>query len=411
MKLRLLKVDFVDEAVDKCLDYIKKHWKLETVEVELAEALGKIISQDIVSLVNVPDFNRSTVDGYGVIANDTYGATEGIPSILTLLETVEMGSRAHSNLRPGECAYVPTGGMIPQGCDAMVMIEYTEIIGEGEVAIYSPVSYRENITRIGEDVKEGEVVLKRGTCLGAKEIGVLAAIGFTMVEIYAPITISIFSTGDEIIEPGESCKTGQIRDINGYGISAMAKALGMKIQRHKIIKDNQDMLKSALEEARMDSNIVLLSGGSSQGTKDYSEKSIHSMGEPGVFTHGLAIKPGKPTILGAADGVWYVGLPGHPVSAMIVFDVVVGSVIRNIRNETPKPSLYAKMKTNIASAPGKETYVLAKLSEENGHWTAEPIHGKSGLITSLSQADGYIVVDKNCEGVRKDEIVKIRQFR
>ncbi|MGB5822994.1 MAG: gephyrin-like molybdotransferase Glp [Proteocatella sp.] len=409
--MKLLKVDFVDEAAAKCLEYIQKQWKLETLEIPLQNAFGKILSEDIESSVYVPDFNRSTVDGYAVISGDTHGATESIPSILTLVETIEMGKEANSSLNSGECAYVPTGGMIPAGCDAMVMIEYTEPFSESDIAIYSPVAYRENITMRGEDVKEGEIVIKRGTHLGAKEIGVLAAIGCSKVQIYAPITISVFSTGDEIIEPGEKCKTGQVRDINGYGISAMAQEMGMKLQRHRIIKDDEGMLKSALEEASRDSKIVVLSGGSSQGAKDYSERIIHSMGAPGVFTHGLAIKPGKPTILGAAGGVWYVGLPGHPVSAMIVFDVIVGSVIRKIRNETLKPSPYAKMKTNLASAPGKETYVLAKLSEEEGQWIAEPIHGKSGLITSLSQADGYIVVDKNCEGVRKDEIVKIRQLR
>ena len=153
-----------------------------------------------------------------------------------------------------------------------------------------------------------------------------------------------------------------------------------------------------------------MSGGSSQGAKDYSEKVIDSMGSPGVFTHGLAIKPGKPTILGAADGVWYIGLPGHPVSAMIVFDVIVAEAIRNLRAEKPQPYIYARMKTNIASSPGKQTYLLARLMEEEGEWTAEPVYGKSGLITSLSKADGYIVIDKNCEGIRKDEIVRVRQL-
>lgn len=409
--MKLLRVDFVDEAVEKCLEYIQKQWKLEALEIPLQNTFGEILSEDVISSVYVPDFNRSTVDGYAVISSDTHGATESIPSILTLVETVEMGKEANSCLKSGECAYVPTGGMIPAGCDAMVMIEYTEAFADSDIAIYSPVAYRENLTMRGEDLKEGAIVLKRGTRLGAKEIGVLAAIGCSRVKVYAPITISIFSTGDEIVEPGEKCETGQVRDINGYGISAMARELGMKLQRHKIIKDDEDLLKAELRAASRDSKIVVLSGGSSQGAKDYSEKTIHSMGAPGVFTHGLAIKPGKPTILGAADGVWYVGLPGHPVSAMIVFDVIVGSVIRKIRNETLKPSPYARMKTNLPSAPGKETYVLAKLSEENGQWVAEPIHGKSGLITSLSQADGYIVVDKNCEGVRKDEIVKIRQLR
>lgn len=408
--VKLLKVDFVEEAIKKSIDYIKENWKIEPETVLLSQAYGRILFEDAKSQEDVPNFNRSTVDGYAVIAADTYGASESIPTILALKESVEMGKVSDTKIKNGQCAYVPTGGMIPEGADAMVMIEYTEMFGDDEVAVYSPVAYREGVTLKGEDVKAGTTVLKKGTHIGAKETGVLAATGYGYVKVFPHLSISIFSTGDEIIDPSEKYETGLVRDINGYGVSAMALELGMDIRRHKIIKDDESMLIAALREASKDSDIVIMSGGSSQGIKDYSEKVIDLMGDPGVFTHGLAIKPGKPTIIGASDGVWYIGLPGHPVSAMIVFDVIVGDVIRTIRGEKPRSYIYAKMKTNAASAPGKQTYLLARLTDEGGDWTAEPVYGKSGLITSLSQADGYIVIDKNCEGIRKDEIVKIRQL-
>ncbi|WP_028830062.1 molybdopterin molybdotransferase MoeA [Proteocatella sphenisci] len=408
--MKLLKVDFVEEAIKKSIDYIKENWEIKPETVSLNKAYGRILFEDARSEEDVPNFNRSTVDGYSVIAADTYGASESIPTILSLKESVEMGRISDTKVKSGECAYVPTGGMIPEGADAMVMIEYTEIFGDDEVAVYLPVAYREGVTLKGEDVKSGSTVLKKGTHIGAKEIGVLAATGYGMVKVFPELSISIFSTGDEIIDPSEKYETGLVRDINGYGVGAMALELGMNIMRHKIIKDDENMLITALKEASKDSDIVIISGGSSQGIKDYSEKVIDLMGSPGVFTHGLAIKPGKPTIIGASDGVLYVGLPGHPVSAMIVFDVIVGDIIRTIRGEKSKPYIYAKMKTNAASAPGKQTYLLARLTEEHGEWMAEPVYGKSGLITSLSQADGYIVIDKNCEGIRKDEIVKIRQL-
>lgn len=408
--MKLLKVDFVEESLKKSMDYIKSEWNISPEKVPLDKAYGRVLFSDAVSAEDVPNFNRSTVDGYAVRSADTYGSSESVPTLLELRTSVEMGKIAQGAIKSGECAYVPTGGMIPEGSDAMVMIEHTELFGEDEIAIYEPSAYRQGVTLRGEDVRAGDTVLKKGTRIRAREIGVLAAAGYSEVEVFPELRISIFSTGDEIIDPSEKCEPGLVRDINGYGVEAMALELGMRIMRRRIIRDDEQLLAEALREASKDSDIVVMSGGSSQGAKDYSEKVIDSMGSPGVFTHGLAIKPGKPTILGAAEGVWYIGLPGHPVSAMIVFDVIVGETIRNLRAEKPQPYIYARMKTNIASSPGKQTYLLARLMEEEGEWTAEPVYGKSGLITSLTQADGYIVIDRNCEGIRKDEIVRVRQL-
>lgn len=409
--MKLLKVDFIEDAVEKSSNYIKSNWELNTEKISLESSLGRILSQDIISQETVPSFNRSMVDGYAVISSDVNGCTESIPSILTLTEKIEMGRFPKKPIISGQCAYVPTGGMLPQGCDSVVMIEYTEEFSEDEIAFYSPTVYRENVVLRGEDISESEKVLSKGTILTSRNIALLAGIGVSEVEVFSPFNVSIFSTGDELIDTSHPFEEGKIRDINGYGISAMAKELGMNVLRHKILKDDEEFLKKTLREASVDSHMIILSGGSSQGKKDFTNQVIDSMGDPGVFTHGLAIKPGKPTILGGADGVWYVGLPGHPVSAMIVFEVIVGSVIKNLRCQKESPYLYAELGSNIASSAGKQTYILCSISEECGRYKANPIYAKSGLIKSLSMADGYIVVDKNCEGLKAGDMVKIKPLR
>lgn len=409
--MKLLKVDFIEDAVEKSFNYIRENWKLDTEIVSLESALGRILSNDIISEETLPSFNRSMVDGYAVISADVNGCTESIPSLLRLTEKIEMGKFAQKPITSGECAYVPTGGMLPKGCDAVVMIEHTEEFSEEEIAFYSPVSYRENVVLRGEDITEKEKVLAKGTRLTPRDIALLSGIGRYEVEVFSDLTVSVFSTGDELIDNRHPFEDGKVRDINGYGISAMAKELGMKVVRQKILKDDEQLLKAELKAASLDSHMIILSGGSSQGKKDFTNQVIQAMGNPGVFTHGLAIKPGKPTILGGAEGVWYIGLPGHPVSAMIVFEVIVGNVIKRLRYQTESPNLYAELGSNIASSAGKQTYILCSISEKEGRYIANPIYAKSGMIKSLSNADGYIVVDKNCEGLKSGDMVKIKLLR
>lgn len=409
--MKLLKVDFIEEAVEKSFNYISENWKLDTEIVSLESALGRILSKDIISEETLPSFNRSMVDGYAVISADVNGCTESIPSLLRLTEKIEMGKFATKPITSGECAYVPTGGMLPNGCDAVVMIEHTEEFSEEEIAFYSPVAYRENVVLRGEDITEKEKVLAKGTRLTPRDIALLSGIGRSQVEVFSDLKVSVFSTGDELIDNRHPFEEGKIRDINGHGISAMAKELGMKVVHQKILKDDEQLLKAELKAASLDSHMIILSGGSSQGKKDFTNQVIEAMGKPGVFTHGLAIKPGKPTILGGAEGVWYIGLPGHPVSAMIVFEVIVGNVIKRLRYQTEAPNLYAELGSNIASSAGKQTYILCSISEKEGRYIANPIYAKSGMIKSLSNADGYIVVDKNCEGLKSGDMVKIKLLR
>ena len=409
--MKLLKVDFIEDAVEKSFNYIRENWKLDTEIVSLESALGRILSNDIISEETLPSFNRSMVDGYAVISADVNGCTESIPSLLRLTEKIEMGKFATKPITNGECAYVPTGGMLPNGCDAVVMIEHTEEFSEEEIAFYSPVAYRENVVLRGEDITEKEKVIAKGTRLTPRDIALLSGIGRSQVEVFSDLKVSVFSTGDELIDNRHPFEEGKIRDINGYGISAMAKELGMKVVHQKILKDDEQLLKAELKAASLDSHMIILSGGSSQGKKDFTNQVIEAMGKPGVFTHGLAIKPGKPTILGGAEGVWYIGLPGHPVSAMIVFEVIVGNVIKRLRYQTEAPNLYAELGSNIASSAGKQTYILCSISEKEGRYIANPIYAKSGMIKSLSNADGYIVVDKNCEGLKSGDMVKIKLLR
>jgi len=390
---------------------------LPSEELEIRQALGRVLAADIRAPEDVPNFRRSTVDGYALISADTAGAGETLPVLLRLKGRVEIGKAASLGIGKGECAYVPTGGMIPEGADAMVMVEYTEAfdgrpnatIG-GEIAVYKSAAVGSQLVRVGEDFARGELLLRRGTKLRSKEIGALAALGVTRVPVYIPLRISIISSGDEIVPPATQPNPGEVRDINGPALEALARESHYRVVGLQAVKDDEMKLERAVREAMGKSDLLVLSGGSSQGTKDLTAKVFSRIADPGVFTHGLAVKPGKPTILGydKKTDTLLAGLPGHPVSALMIFRVLFSWLARQLLGqEEPKP-IFAKITCNIASSPGRTCYQAVALRLcEGGGYLAEPIFGKAGMISTLAKADGYIVIDLNKEGLEKGEPVQV----
>lgn len=406
--MKMFRVHSVEEA-KKELERYFSNYALGTEEVELSMALGRVLSEDVFSNSNVPHFRRSTVDGYAVMAKDTYGASESLPAFLEIIGEIYMGKEADINVSSDKTCYVPTGGMIPDGADSVVMVEYTERLDEENVAVSTSVVPKENVIDIGDDIKKGEKILSRGLKLRPQDIGVLASIGIERIKVFKLPAVSIISTGDEIVDPSEDVKLGQIRDINTYTLASMAEEAGCVVTKKVVVKDEFQTLKTIFEECIDNNDIVIISGGSSVGTKDITSKVINTIGEPGVFVHGVAIKPGKPTILAKVKNKAVFGLPGQPVSAMIVFKVFVEYLIKYIQgiDTEMENSIGANFVSNIHSAPGKETYQMVTLEREGKEYLAKPIYGKSGMITLMSKAKGYIKIETDKEGVKKGENVKV----
>ena len=306
--------------------------------------MGRVLAGDIVSAEDIPGFRRSTVDGYAVLAQDTQGAAEALPVLLRVVEEVDAGQVPKHRLQSGQCAYVPTGGMIPEGADAMVMIEYCEPFGTGQIAVGQPVSPGRDVVPVGDDIRGGSVFLKKGTEVRAQEIGGLLAAGIIEIPVFAPFRVTVLSTGDELVEPGEPLGPGQMRDINSGVLKTLARQYGCDVIHTELIKDDREQLSRTIYSAMRGSDLVLLSGGSSQGNRDFTAEVIDQLAKPGVFTHGLALKPGKPTILGYDESSRTIlaGLPGHPAAAMLVFVLLFGRILKQLRGEKPPVCMKAQ---------------------------------------------------------------------
>jgi len=409
--MEFLRVDSLETARNTLFSRVKD-WLPRLENLPLSEASGRILAVDVFSPLDIPSFRRSTVDGYAVLSKDTAAAGEGIPVLLTVKALVEMGRPASFEIKSGECALVPTGGMLPRGADAVVMAEYSEEAGPGGVAVYGGVAHGENAVEIGEDKKRGEPLLSRGRRLRPQDIGALAAAGIITVPVCALPRLTVFSTGDELVHPEAEPKPGQIRDINTYALTALAVKHGFLVVQSAVLPDSEAILEESLKGAMEHSDIIAVSGGSSQGQKDMTAATINKVSKPGVLSHGLALKPGKPTILGYDDysRTLLAGLPGHPVSAMMVFELLFGFLQRELTGLEPPFPIPARLLSNVAASPGKTTCCPAKLHRKGGEYAAEPIFGKSGLITTLTEADGYFVIERDREGLQAGSAVLVNLF-
>jgi molybdopterin molybdotransferase len=356
------------------------------------------------------------MDGYAVRAQDTFGASPSLPMYLKLVGSVEMGKEVKRSLKKGETMRIATGGMLPPGADSMVMVEYTEEMGDGTIEIHRSVSPWENILRIGEDIKKGAPIFSPGRRLRAHDLGALTGIGITAVPVYRRPTVALISTGDEIVPPDQIPKPGQIRNVNQYSLRAMIVEAGGEAVDLGVVKDDRPAFEKAMAQALKAADVVMISGGSSVGIKDMTVDVICSFPRSEIFFHGISIAPGKPTIFAKAAGKPVMGLPGHPVSALVVFSLFGAPLIRMIGGEpaatafAPSRTTRAKLAQNVASAPGREDYVRVTLESQNGTLLARPLPGKSGAVFSLVQADGMFCIPHDEEGKEAGEDVEVILF-
>ena len=375
-------------------------------QVCLRDAMGRILAEDIAATEYVPDFDRSTVDGYAVRARDTFGCTDAIPAILTVQGEVLMGEGAAFRLEPERCAAVPTGGAVPEGADSVVMVEYSEDYGDGTVGISKSVAPGQNMIFRGDDVFPGKVILSKGRPLSSQDIGALAAIGRVRVPVAKKLTVGVISTGDELVPPEAVPGPGQVRDVNSPMLEAMLSAFGVTVINYGIVVDNEALLCEKVHKAVSECDAVLLSGGSSVGVKDAACRIIESMGS--LLLHGIAIKPGKPTILGKAGQKPLVGLPGHPVAAYFITKLFVLPLLSRLMGaEQEHYTVTAKVTESIGANHGRAQYQCCRLERRDGELYASPIRGKSGLITTLAGADGYFCIDRDCEGLPKGAQIQV----
>jgi len=376
--------------------------KMPAEIVPLESAGGRALAADTLALEFVPDFDRSTVDGYALRSKDVFGCSESIPALMTVIGSAEMGRHTSLRLAAGECVYVPTGAEIPAGADCVIMLEDAEVLEDGLVAVYKASPPGANLIFRGDDVRPGDVVLRAGTRLSPAHIGALAAMGLTEVSVRRQPRAAVISTGDELVPAGERLPAGKIRDVNAPMLLQAVRDAGGRADFLGIVPDRIDEVRAALSAALADYDLVLISGGTSVGEKDAVPQLLSELGE--LLAHGLAVKPGKPTLFGRARGKPVFGLPGNPVAAYFMFHLLARPLIASMLGaELNDRRVSVPIARSVPSNHGREEYVPVTLQDGE----AQPIPSKSGLITTLARADGFIAIPRDKEGLRQGEFVEV----
>lgn len=404
-------------------------------EIDAPSSFGRVTAEDVTAPHPLPDFRRSTVDGFAVRARDTYGASDSLPAYLALAGEVPMGAAPESALEPGQCMTIHTGGMLPEGSDAVVMLEYTQTTSKGgassgptdEIEIFKSVAEGENVIAIGEDVSKGQVVQPKGSLIRPAEIGGLMALGITELRVSKRVRVGLISSGDEVIPPEESPRPGQVRDINSYTLAALVTKAGGEPVLYGIVGDTFEALEKTAARALSECDAVVITAGSSASTRDMTADVIDELGQPGVLVHGVNTRPGKPTILGVCEGKAMIGLPGNPVSALVNGYMLVVPLIERLLGQTPRPkaTVQARLTVNLPSQAGREDWWPVKLTpeivenaeknEQNSansaysavKYRAEPIFGKSNLIFTLAAADGLLKIPPDATGLSAGVIIEV----
>ena len=389
--------------------------RLAVETVALDDALDRVSGADIASPEDLPPLPRSTMDGFAVRAADTFGASDSIPAFLDVAGAVTMGRIPGLAIGRNQAAAIPTGGFLPKGADAVVMVEYTSPAGEGGIEVTRPVTAGENVLGTAEDVARGEVVIPAGKRLLSQDIGLLAGLGITEVAVYRRPRAVVISTGDEIVPITADPPPGRIRDINAHSIAALVKSSGGVATMFDSVPDDPAQLTAALEKALASVDVVALSGGSSVGERDHMVGVVASLPGAVVHAHGIAISPGKPTLIASVGGKPVFGLPGHPVSALVVAQVFLAPFIRYLGGEELKrgpagAKMRAVLAASVHSAQGREEYVRVKIEARQGQITARPVFGKSGMLSTFVKADGFFVVPIHTEGIPAGVTVDVVLF-
>jgi putative molybdopterin biosynthesis protein len=396
---------------------ISQHLKpkpLGAEKIPLLEACNRVLAEDITATLDIPPFDRSTVDGYAVKAEDTFGADENKPTKLKLCGTANIGEPTKRVVKNGTAVEIVTGAPIPEGADAVAMIEHTER-KENHLHVYSAVPKNENIMKAGADIQKGKPVLKTGQLLGSREIGVLAALGIAKTKVYRIPQVTVLSTGPEITEPGRKLPLGKIYDINAYSLSAAVLESGGNPVYLGVFPDDMTELQKALKQALACADLVVTSGGVSVGPKDVMPQALDSLGKPGVIVCGIAIKPGKPTTVALIDNKLVFSLPGHPASALLVFHLLVRPIIQRMAGRKAEKDLRAKalMAMRTFPAKGRRTFIMVKLErDKSNRLVAEPVPtGISGAITTLAKADGFVEITENQQFIDANDEVTVHLFK
>jgi molybdopterin molybdotransferase len=405
-----MKEFFQVETIEAVIAHVHAFAAVDTETVPLARCLGRVLAEDAFSDVNIPDFNRSTMDGFAVSASSTFGASEANPAYLNVRGQIRMGVRPDFSIEPGEAARIATGGMLPEGADSVIMVEHTDALDDTTIEAYRSVAPGQHVIEKGEDIRHTEPALMKGTRIRPQESGLLAACGRTEISVFRRPVVGIISTGDEVVAVDRVPGEGQIRDINTHTLSGQVLAAGGVPVVFGIVRDNRDDLMGKCRRALETTDMVMISGGSSVGARDFTVEVLGALPDTGILVHGISISPGKPTILARSGGKAFWGLPGHAVSAMVVFAVVVRPFLDRLcgLSETARRfPVQAVLSRNLASAQGRVDYVRVRLKEAEGQIMAEPILGKSGLINTMVKADGLIAIGIDTEGLEQGAVVRV----
>lgn len=399
----MLKVITMHQASEMIYDTFKPLCQCETVS--LPESFGRVLAEDIIAKENIPASDRSMVDGYAVRACDTFGASEAIPALLRLRGEIAMGEMPREPISEHCCVKIPTGGFLPDGADAAVMIEYTDLLPDGTVCVKKPTAPGSHLVLCGDDVRKGQRILKAGSVIGVGETGALAALGEYAVPVTKKIRAALFSTGDEITEINREASEGQMRDVNRYALRALIEKYGGTAVDLGIIPDEEEKLREAVLKGTESCDMVVFSGGTSAGTRDFGEKVLGETGR--ILWHGLAVKPGKPTLAAEVSGKPVLALPGHPMAACLIFMILGKTFMCALEGrKMSDKKVSAEISQSVSANDGRELILPVYLKGGK----AVPVRSKSGLITKLSQADGYIIVGRNCEGLSEGEKVEVTLF-
>jgi molybdopterin molybdotransferase len=374
-------------------------------------ALGRVPADRVNAPQSLPGFARSTVDGYAVRAADTYGVSEGLPGYLQVTGAVLMGAEPTVAVTPGAAVSMPTGGVLPPGADAVVMIEYTHEAMAGTIEVVRPVAPGEGVVRADEDATEGAELVPAGRPLRAQDLGMLSAAGVTTVSVRARPRVTIFSTGDEVVPPETvALRPGQVRDATATALAAMVTEAGGEPSSGGIVPDDPAQLDAALRAALPASDVIVISAGSSVGARDETADVVARLGPPGIWCHGLSVKPGKPTLLADCGGVPIIGLPGNPRSALVVFRLLGTPLIRLVggcNTPPPEPSVRARLTRDLPSATGRMDIVQVRVADG----AATPVFGLSALLSVLTAADGFLVIPEEATGLDAGSEVAITLYR
>jgi molybdopterin molybdotransferase len=409
-------VFFKVKTTEEVLDLVQGFQPVGEEIVPLEKAFGRVLSKDIVAPENLPGFARTSVDGYAIRAKDSFGATENLPALLEIVGEVRMGQIPAVTVAAGQAVRIATGGMVPKWADGVVMVEYCHLMDQTTLEVSRAISPQENVIQPDDDFKKGAPVRRKGWRLRSQDVGVLAGLGVTEVPVHRKPRVAIISTGDEVVPVQARPTPGQVRDINTYTLSAFSSEEGAEPVPLGLCRDDFEQLRNMVLKGLDTADTVWISGGSSVGTRDLTLKVFESIEGTELLVHGISISPGKPTIIARKGAAAIFGLPGHTVSAMVVAEVFLAPFLERIGGQTTfgekvNNKVAAKLSRNLESASGRDDFIRVRLSRKDGVWIAEPIFGKSGLISTLVEADGLLRIDRNTEGLYEGQEVEVWRFK